>query len=137
MNGVFAVTVVVLVVATLAGFGSVMVMAAPPYPCTYTAYDSAGEVVRSVRRHTCVEMHLILPLLVLLLLEEEVDVGYCDGWGSTRKYDLSNMWRNGSDGQMDFMGTMTSDGSIFYVYISAPPPPQPPPPAAAAVYSSI
>jgi len=42
--------------------------------------------------------------------------------GSTRKYDLSNMWRNGSDGQMDFMGTMASDGSIFYVYISAPPP---------------
>jgi len=47
------------------------------------------------------------------------------------------MWRNGSDGQMDFMGTMASDGSIFYVYISAPPPPPPPPPAAAAVYSSI
>jgi len=54
MNGVFAVMVVMMLVATLAGFGSVMVMAAPPYPCTYTAYDWTGEVVRSVRRHTCV-----------------------------------------------------------------------------------
>ena len=34
------------------------------------------------------------------------------------QYDLSNMWRDPSKGQVDFTRTL-SDGSTFYVYVNA------------------
>ena len=33
------------------------------------------------------------------------------------QYDLSNMWRNGSAGQTDYIAIFPDDGSTFYVYV--------------------